>query len=1353
MKNLSRNLFNGEWENISNTTEAKNVIRLSCLYCKRLPFEPVEVYSIQPSEDLKPGDLKFARLVSASGNTHAYSELYGFYIIPNEGKKVHGNFFPVDENYDSIQLLRYMYSNEPIPQDKILPGFEIWFDEIKLHSNGRLVLSERQPVFLPFYHWEMVEKENGIQIYNQLESEFEQFTDTLGISIKQLWKCKLSFSDRYLLYEILSVKKDKHFCRSYFLVRWDEDEKQYIRAEAINGMSTVIHDIWGEIIDGRPGFFLSESNIVDYIRFFCWAIEADEGQFIQPVLFHEFPIRKFLPEMDEKLAPFKKEERTFIRFIQKEAKVFIVEALIIYGDSIFNATFNVPEENGLIEMKDDQPVANGFPFVVSKFNDEYLPVLEIRSVVNAQSTSVEPSNDSEDILFPLLNHLETYVEVNECDETIFREQVYDETIDFKFKNITSVLTRTHFTPLNTDGHNKDEVLISHCVFNKRIKFCGSLEIPTVIKFVNCVFGKGLDAREAIFSQSVIFENCIFYYFEANDTHTPVIDFHLLQSSGDILFRNCRILGQLVATNMHVSGNLAIEGTTIARSPVSKQFSVYNTANITTDAIEEGSVNYNLAWELLQLDNTTIDGNLQLGLLRNATSSHTKAHLLDLVYTFFADDPEKQKYYNEKIAAIHLPVTFIYGAVSAIGIHATNNVDFAGLITHSYAYFQNSNFGGDVTFRRYENSLENVVGFKSINGNLYFFNCTINGLLDLSNTDVHGDIELYSCNVNNYLAFENATCSGNICADHIRVLNYISFRHSSCKKLSIYKAIVEGYIMLSYFKSSEDIDMRFLEVKGMVAASQENNKNNIITRELLEANSIDLSGAKISGLRFEGIKVGGIIKVKTGTFGFVYIRYGLGPNNNLSEKVKFPLALTRSRCHGLIFDSVFVEGDMDLSGLYTTQEQSPNSKRLNPDIGKYGCVIRHTTIKGNLKLFSADNNHLVNEDNIELINFKVESEGKNYWWRDVTPDDCSIFSHSVLIKACDIAGSLDLRNIKVSGDIDITDTKVNLDIEIGADYERSDTSGKISGQLPLETRCHELRMLGVLANGHIDFTGLKASKIDASGSIIYRQWIFISKEHEALRAVITEELNLTDTEGEEIILSGTNMTKPKQLAILERAKFNKLIIYNPLPCFNLSGAVIGKWEFKGPFNRNSIENYIDILDRVNPFDKSVYLNVERMLNNEGDSNGAEKIHRAMHRKERKEIKCIPKNYYRWFKKLVGELYGYGTKLELLLVYWFLLVVLSTCVIYNNPNQFETNTSKAENHRIKETALQEVNFSTSTAGYIALMRCTPVVNLSENDKYVLKENSRLSLYFYLMTVFSYVLLVGAFIGVSKKISHNK
>lgn len=1421
MHTLPGSVFRGTWVSPDSKT-AKNIIRLACIYCKTLPFLPEESKVLIIATHSQMDGYNFTRLSDSEGKL----VLYGFYRIQLEpSEKPVYDFYPLDEKNNSIRLLWYVLNLGSDGRGiEILAELESWFASLKDKEKDKLILSERIPCFLPFAGWEYVDSSNGI--FKQLKDQLHDQLSKRNLEIAQVWNCRHSFSPSYKLYEIITQKKDQHFCRSYFLVCWEDNTPEnYVKTIAINGSSSVIHQIREESISSEPGVRLDKDNIIDYVRFFCWAVEGDDGHFVQPNYFEQIPLKE-IPAADQNLKGLK--ER-FKPILMNSDSPFEVKACIAYGPDLFEADFKI-EDNGLIEMVDDLPLLSELPFQTDRFGSEYLPILHdsweshftkqlpVKKITGETEHDINPS----DPLPPLLDRLREKLEnLPATSPEKFKEILFSEVHDVESCYVDEELHRYHFSDEKAIISISRELTIRNCIFEKSVSLVGDSPITVPIRFVNCLFEKGLSAKGANLQQGLVFENCKFY--DQGDAHTPAVNFHLLNSESEIIFRNCRIIGQLLATNMRVKGNFWLEAVTISKFAFQRQVPLENLYIMDRSYVANNlntitKRSFITTWDLLKLDNSRIEGCLNLTYLSANEMSNEQLRLLHHAIGESAELPP---------ANPSTSISLIDGAISATAIQVSGNVSFAGTVVTGYSYFQNSSFGGDVCFREYGDIFQNLIAFKNY-GELWFFNCHFTGLLDLGQAEFNNSIQLYSSIIKNHLNLEKSKWVRELDASHIQVKNYISLSGASCTgKINLYKATVEGYIDLTYLKCEEvisnevykkspaDLDCRYMEVKGGIFAYRRDALQ--LERELLYVGgNIDLSGIAVNTVRLEGIKVDGLIMSKAGSFGSLQIRFGLGPNlshTNPGER----LSINHSRCAGLIFDSIEVKGRLDLSGLRIEDlpKKSDSYKRvIESETGKYGCQISFSNIQENLVFFSADNNHLaatrLSDSPLDGHTKDINPLSGSSTVRDIRQSDYSYIRDGLLLKGNRIGGSIDLRNLKVNGPIDLTDSNAGLNIEMASVYQRKDSSEK-SKEI-LGSHCNALVIQGVQAAGYIDFTGLNTTgSVDATGSIIKRKWSFINKDNKVEMARIGGDLNLTDAEGEELIISGSNFInhsddKNEPAVRLDRAIFNKLHIIDPEPCFNLSNVLINKWSM-GRNENPKAKEYKEVLKKMNPFDKSVYLSIEKILLNQGHKAEADKIRVGMHRHERKILVgkdriritrfgilgllsililaiCFlagPFGYKsaiifaattlliisvgivrKFLLNVFGELHGYGTKLDLLLLYWLVFVVFSTTLIYTNSNHFEGLNIKQKTEVQTGTPNSSTPFpnhqpgvtnhiSLSDAFHMSLVTCTPFVNLSNSgtEGFALKHNSWMKFYFWAMAVLSYLLLAGAFIGISNRV----
>ncbi len=124
----------------------------------------------------------------------------------------------------------------------------------------------------------------------------------------------------------------------------------------LDGTSAPIHDA-----NEAGPVKVTEENVLNYLRFFCFFVHGDEGPF-------------YIVEDLEKSALDKgKMDETTTRVVEgaivdaafegrDEKSQMVASAIVLYGDALFSARFAITED-GMIEMTDDDPIAGDLAVV------------------------------------------------------------------------------------------------------------------------------------------------------------------------------------------------------------------------------------------------------------------------------------------------------------------------------------------------------------------------------------------------------------------------------------------------------------------------------------------------------------------------------------------------------------------------------------------------------------------------------------------------------------------------------------------------------------------------------------------------------------------------------------------------------------------------------------------------------------------------------------------------------------------------------------------------------------------------------------------------------------------------------
>lgn len=121
----------------------------------------------------------------------------------------------------------------------------------------------------------------------------------------------------------------------------------------LNGTSPPIHEV-----NAKSTIFITEENVLEYLRFFCFFVRGEEG----PFLIAESMEDPYLPkDMDPKTrAVIEGTVRAASYEGRNEQGHFLCDAVVYYANAMFIANFAV-QPTGMIEMLSDEPIAADLP--------------------------------------------------------------------------------------------------------------------------------------------------------------------------------------------------------------------------------------------------------------------------------------------------------------------------------------------------------------------------------------------------------------------------------------------------------------------------------------------------------------------------------------------------------------------------------------------------------------------------------------------------------------------------------------------------------------------------------------------------------------------------------------------------------------------------------------------------------------------------------------------------------------------------------------------------------------------------------------------------------------------------------
>lgn len=189
--------------------------------------------------------------------------------------------------------------------------------------------------------WEEIpEKDSMIKQFseNQIKYNVDQST--------HFHMAVLPFYDphRVRILRVQSPKWVQKHLTLYFLINED-------KMRALDGTSSPIHQCNYEV-----GINLTQDNVLDYLRFFCFFVRGDEGAFLIAEGIEQKEIPKSLSKKEG--MDLKKILRPAIyQGYDQRRKEFLAQAKVYYSNHIFGARFII-EQSGMIKMHDDNPIMN-----------------------------------------------------------------------------------------------------------------------------------------------------------------------------------------------------------------------------------------------------------------------------------------------------------------------------------------------------------------------------------------------------------------------------------------------------------------------------------------------------------------------------------------------------------------------------------------------------------------------------------------------------------------------------------------------------------------------------------------------------------------------------------------------------------------------------------------------------------------------------------------------------------------------------------------------------------------------------------------------------------------------------------
>ena len=124
----------------------------------------------------------------------------------------------------------------------------------------------------------------------------------------------------------------------------------------LNGTSPPIHEV-----NAKAPIKISEANVLEYLRFFCFFVRGEEGPFLIAESMADADMPKNMDPQTRSVIEGTIRPATYEG--RNEQGFYLCDAVVFYSNALFIANFAV-QPTGMIEMLDDEPIAADLPIKV-----------------------------------------------------------------------------------------------------------------------------------------------------------------------------------------------------------------------------------------------------------------------------------------------------------------------------------------------------------------------------------------------------------------------------------------------------------------------------------------------------------------------------------------------------------------------------------------------------------------------------------------------------------------------------------------------------------------------------------------------------------------------------------------------------------------------------------------------------------------------------------------------------------------------------------------------------------------------------------------------------------------------------
>ena len=164
------------------------------------------------------------------------------------------------------------------------------------------------------------------------------------------WR-QLPFYKQVALVRLRDPNWDPHNLGIYYLTNKGELTR-------LDGTSPPIH-----MINAEAPIKVTEDNVLDYLRFFCFFVRGEEGPFLISETMDSFGMPQTMDDTSRKAI------EGVLRPASYEGKNaeghFLCDAIVFYSNALFLSNFAI-QPSGMIEMMEDDPLVTDLPVRVEQ---------------------------------------------------------------------------------------------------------------------------------------------------------------------------------------------------------------------------------------------------------------------------------------------------------------------------------------------------------------------------------------------------------------------------------------------------------------------------------------------------------------------------------------------------------------------------------------------------------------------------------------------------------------------------------------------------------------------------------------------------------------------------------------------------------------------------------------------------------------------------------------------------------------------------------------------------------------------------------------------------------------------------